>query len=373
MSDQVIKNPVLPQGWLRVLLFGCGFFLLTLLLAATALMTITGTTLRQLETNPLPTISGLLTGSYLWLMVLLELVISLVCVAVFRQFVDRRSFMSLGWPLMGYINEALTGLLMGPGLMGLTAVLLLLSGHLEWTDIVFDPSSFFVSFGLMVFIAFSEELVFRGYILGNLLDSFSNKWIALGISAFLFACFHLTNPGMHTLAFANLFLAGLLLGINYIFTRNLWFSFLFHLTRNFFQGPILGFRVSGLNLPSVLQADPKGDLFLTGGDFGLEGSILNTAVSLISLLVPARAFEKNTTPTPRPISHRQNPAQPDPPRQRFTPLTNGSYVHLTCSSHPHPTVHATTRLALNLTAVHTPTNGSHRVRRFTAHPIKFKA
>jgi len=300
MSDQIIKNPVLPQGWLRVLLFGCGFFLLTLLLATTALVAITGTTLQQLETNPLPTISGLLTGSYLWLMVLLELVISLICVAVFRHFVDRRSFMSLGWPLMGYINEALTGLLMGPGLMGLTAVLLLLSGHLEWTDIVFDPSSFFVSFGLMVFIAFSEELVFRGYILSNLLDSFSNKWIALGISALLFACFHLTNPGMHTLAFTNLFLAGLLLGVNYIFTRNLWFSFLFHLTWNFFQGPILGFRVSGLNLPSVLQADPKGDLFLTGGDFGLEGSILNTAVSLISVLVLAWAFEKkynSHTPT----------------------------------------------------------------------------
>ena len=292
MSDQVTKNPVFPQGWLRVLLFGFGFFLLTAALAMTALVTITGTTLQQLEANPLPTISGLLTGSYLWLMVLLEFVISLVCVFVFRQFVDRRSFMSLGWPLMGYVNEALTGLLMGPGLMGLTAVLLLLSGHLEWTDIVFDPSSFFISFGLMVFIAFSEELVFRGYILNNLMDSFSNKWIALAISALLFACFHLTNPGMHTLAFANLFLAGLLLGINYIYTKNLWFSFLFHLTWNFFQGPILGFRVSGLNLPSILQAETKGDLFLTGGDFGLEGSIITTAISFISLMILAWAFEK---------------------------------------------------------------------------------
>jgi len=128
--------------------------------------------------------------------------------------------------------------------------------------------------------------------LGNLLDSFANKWVALLISGILFAAFHFTNPGIHTLAFVNLFLAGLLLGINYIYTRNLWFSFLFHLSWNFFQGPLLGFRVSGLSLPSLLVAEPKGDLFVTGGDFGLEGSILNTLVSVIALLVLALYFEK---------------------------------------------------------------------------------
>src|SRR5258708_25291372 len=144
----------------------------------------------------------------------------------------------------------------------------------------------------MALIAFSEELVFRGYILGNLLDSVGNKWVALVLSSVLFAAFHFTNPGIHTLAFVNLLLAGLLLGINYIYTRNLWFSFLFHLSWNFFQGPILGFRVSGLNLPTLLVAEPKGDLFITGGEFGLEGSILNTTVSVIALCVLALVFEK---------------------------------------------------------------------------------
>lgn len=299
MSDQVTKNPVFRQGWLRVLLFGCFFLILAPLLAIPAVLAITGTSSQQLKDNLLPTLSGLLTGNYLWLLVVLELVVSVVSVCIFRFFVDRRSFISLGWELQGFEGEVLTGLFMGPALLGLTSVLLLLSGHLEWTDIVWDPSSLFVSLGLMAIIAFSEELVFRGYILGNLLDSLPNKWIALSISAFLFACFHLSNPGMHTLAFANLFLAGLLLGINYIYTRNCWFSFLFHLSWNFFQGPILGFRVSGLTFPSLLQAEPKGDLFLTGGDFGLEGSILNTAVSLTSVLILSWAFgKKYNAPNP---------------------------------------------------------------------------
>jgi membrane protease YdiL (CAAX protease family) len=306
MSDQVKKNPVFRQGWLRVLLFGCCFFIVSLLLAIPAVLAIAGTSPEQLKDNLVPTLAGLLTGNYLWLLVVLEFAISLVSVCIFRFFVDRRSFISLGWDLQGFAGEALTGLLLGPALLGLTSVLLLLSGHLEWTDIVWDPSSLFISFGLMALIAFSEELVFRGYILGNLLESFPNRYIALSISAILFACFHLTNPGLHTLAFANLFLVGLLLGINYIYTKNLWFSFLFHLSWNFFQGPILGFKVSGLTLPSLLQAEPKGDLFLTGGDFGLEGSIINTLISFASVLILAWAFEKKYNPSsPQPAQNIQ--------------------------------------------------------------------
>lgn len=324
MSVPIIKNPRIKQGWLRVLLFGACFCLITLLIAIPAVLILTPVSKNDLLADPIHTLAGLLTGNYLWLMLVLECIISLITVTLFRVFVDRKSLMSLGLGFDDYWVEALTGLFMGPGLLGISALLMLLSGHLEWTDIVWDGNQLFISLGLMALIAFSEELVFRGYILGNLLDSFSNtdgpssnippasgslssagglfasgslpvspnRWIALGVSAILFAAFHATNPGIHTLAFINLFLAGLLLGINYIYTRNLWFSFLFHLSWNFFQGPLLGFRVSGLSLPSVLQAEAKGDLFITGGDFGLEGSILNTAVSLTALLILAWAFNR---------------------------------------------------------------------------------
>jgi len=296
MSVPIIKNPRIKQGWLRVLLFGACFCLITLLIAIPAVLILTPVHKDDLMADPIHTLAGLLTGNYLWLMLVLEFIISLITVTLFRVFVDRKSLMSLGLGFEDYWVEALTGLFIGPGLLGISALLMLLSGHLEWTDIVWDGNQLFISLGLMALIAFSEELVFRGYILGNLLDSFSpvstNRWIALGVSAILFAAFHVTNPGIHTLAFVNLFLAGLLLGINYIYTRNLWFSFLFHLSWNFFQGPLLGFRVSGLSLPSVLQAETKGDLFITGGDFGLEGSILNTAVSLTALLILAWAFNR---------------------------------------------------------------------------------
>jgi membrane protease YdiL (CAAX protease family) len=292
MSEATAKNPVIRQGWLRVVLFGACFCVLSLLIAVPTALYAAGVSMDQLKSSPIGTLSGLLDGNYLWLMILVELVVSLVSVTAFRLWIDRSKPLGMGWSLEDFPGEAVMGLFMGPALLGICALVMLADGHLEWVDIIWDPSAFFVSLGLMVFIAFSEELVFRGYILGNLMESFGNKWVALVISAVLFAAFHFTNPGVHTLAFINLFLAGLLLGINYIYTKNLWFSFLFHLSWNFFQGPILGFHVSGLTFPSLLVAETKGDLLITGGDFGLEGSILVTAMAAISLCLLAWAFER---------------------------------------------------------------------------------
>jgi membrane protease YdiL (CAAX protease family) len=290
--SEAIKKPLFKQGWLRVAIFCVSFCVLTLLIAIPAVIAVAGVNIDSLKEEPVSTLSGLLASNYLWLMVLLELAIAVISVGIFRLFIDRRSLESLGWSLDAFPGEAMTGFFMGPALLGFAALLMMASGHLEWTDINFDGSTLFVSLGLMALIAFSEELVFRGYILGNLLDSFSNKWIALILSSILFTAFHFTSPGIHTLAFVNLFLAGLLLGVNYVYTRNLWFSFLFHLSWNFFQGPVLGFRVSGLSLPTTLVAEPKGDLFITGGEFGLEGSILTTVISFIALCVLALYFER---------------------------------------------------------------------------------
>lgn len=310
MSDQAIKNPRIKRGWLRVLLFGIFFGVLTLLMTIPAVLLLTDVKKEDLLASPIHTLAGLLTGNYLWLMLVLECAISLISVWLFRIFIDRKSFMSLGLQIRGYETESLIGFFTAPALLGLSALVLLLSGHLQWVDILWDPNGLVISLGFMLLIAVGEEMVFRGYILQNLLESFDNKYIALAISSVLFACFHLTNPGINSLAFANLFLAGVLLGINYVYTKNLWFSFFLHLSWNFFQGPVMGFRVSGLNLPSLLLMETKGDLLVTGGEFGLEGSIINTAISVIAILVLAWAFERKYASKlqsqPVPIAARSN-------------------------------------------------------------------
>jgi len=296
MTDLTTKNPRIKQGWLRVILFGLGFIIITLLISIPVAIGLFFSNLDELRADPTHAIASLLQGSHLWEMVLLEFVVSLTTVGLFRTYIDRRSIASLGLQSSGFTQESIIGFFTGPALMGLLALLLMATGRLQWVDITFDPSTLFISLGMVVLIAFSEELVFRGYVLGNLLESFSNKWVALLLSALCFAIFHFSGPGITPLAFANLFLAGVLLGVNYIYTRNLWFSFFLHLSWNFFLGPILGSHISGISMPTLLVTEIKGDWLVTGGDFGIEGSIINTALSLIAILILALAFERKYSP-----------------------------------------------------------------------------
>jgi membrane protease YdiL (CAAX protease family) len=143
----------------------------------------------------------------------------------------------------------------------------------------------------LILVSFSEELVFRGYILNNLLHSMP-KMPALLVSALLFAGFHTLNPGMSLIGFLNIFIAGVLMGINYIFSRNLWFAVFFHFSWNFFQGPVLGFEVSGLDLPVMLEQNLRGSTLLTGGAFGLEASWLATFVLSITTLILFLLFQR---------------------------------------------------------------------------------
>ena len=213
-----------------------------------------------------------------------------ILVPLFRKFADTRSFISIGLTMKTAGKDAMLGLMLAAAILGTGSLLLYFNHNLEYFGITPVPADLFAGLGLMGMIAFSEEIVFRGYILGNLLESF-NKWLALIISAALFALVHSGNPEVSVIAIINVFVAGILLGINYVYTRNLWFSIIFHFAWNFLQGPVLGFDVSGLELESLVQADAKGSILLTGGKFGFEASVLETALFLIAIFLLYRYYE----------------------------------------------------------------------------------
>src|ERR1700760_1832181 len=122
--SEAIKKPLIKQGWLRVVVFVVCFCVLTLLIAIPAVISLAGVSVDTLKDQPVSTLSGLLSSNYLWLMVLLELAISVMSVGIFRLFVDRRSLGSLGWSLDAFPGEAVTGVFMGPALLGIAALLM---------------------------------------------------------------------------------------------------------------------------------------------------------------------------------------------------------------------------------------------------------
>jgi CAAX protease family protein len=290
MTEAVIKKPLIPFGWLRVLIFAL-FCFLSILFVSIPVGIIIAMTRKDTGKENIADISNLMNGDFLWLSSLAGLLISLLFVFLFRKFVDRRTFASLGFSTDGYGSDAITGFFLAPAILGIGSLILFASGHLKWVDIDFNGTSLFISLGIFMMVAFTEELVFRGYILNNLMESF-NKWIALAVSALLFSLAHLSADSIGFLPIANIFLAGILLGINYIYTKNLWFSFLLHLSWNFFQGPLLGYKVSGLNMQTLLQPELKGDVLLTGGNFGFEGSFFDTALMIAAILILYFIYEK---------------------------------------------------------------------------------
>jgi membrane protease YdiL (CAAX protease family) len=296
MTEAVTKKPLIPWGWLRVLLF-CIFYFISFFLVYIPIGALIAVLRKDIAEKAKPEdIAGLMSGEFLWLTIAVSLAISLLLVFLFRKFVDRKSFAGLGFKTSGHLSDAISGFFLAIAILGAGSLALFLFHYLKWTDIDFNGNELFISFGIFVMVAFSEELVFRGYILNNLMQSF-NKWIALIISALLFTCFHLGTPGIGTIPIVNIFLAGILLGINYIYTKNLWFAILFHLGWNFFQGPVLGFKVSGITLQSLLQTELKGDLFFTGGEFGFEGSFFNMGFTILAILCLYLVYERKNKPT----------------------------------------------------------------------------
>ena len=291
MNSNLPKSPLIRQGWLRVLLF-CVFFLLVVLgIASIVGVIIVFMKKDEIQKGQAIDMKALMMGDFLWLNSLIGLAASFLAVLLFRKIIDRKTMVSLGFQMNRFFRSSWSGLFLAPAILGAGTLILYFSGHLQWTDINFSASDLFIELGIMAMVALGEEIVFRGYILNNLMESF-NRWIALGISAMLFAVVHMMNPNYDFIAMANIFLAGILLGLNYIYTRNLWFAILFHFSWNLFQGPLLGYSVSGIHLPVLLQTELNGDQLLTGGEFGFEGSVIDLALTLITILVLSAVYAR---------------------------------------------------------------------------------
>lgn len=183
------------------------------------------------------------------------------------------------------IPELLRGALWGFTLIASCGLLIVLT-----TDVHHTHGTGFPWVELLtVFLpaAVHEELLFRGYVFQKLLAW--NRWVAVVGLALLFASLHAGNTAVTALGLLNIFLGGLLLGLAYERYGRLWFPIGLHLAWNLTTGPILGHEVSGYTgYPTLLIAAGSGPDLLTGGDFGIEGSVLMTATELVAIALLVR-------------------------------------------------------------------------------------
>nr|WP_315158188.1 type II CAAX endopeptidase family protein [uncultured Flavobacterium sp.] len=207
------------------------------------------------------------------------------------KFVDEKPFYTLGLKNHEIGNDVFKGVSLGFIIMFSGFLILCFAKQIEIQAINFDFYSFISGLLLFIFVAISEEILVRGYILKNLLASF-NSYIALFISAVIFSLLHVGNPNVDLFSLMQLFVAGILLGIPYIITRKLWFSIATHFSWNFFQGTIFGFNVSGIKQYSIIEIKFHTATIWNGGDFGFEGSLLCLLFQIIAIIFIILKFNK---------------------------------------------------------------------------------
>jgi membrane protease YdiL (CAAX protease family) len=288
----------LRSGW-RFGIFTCLFFL------AAVVLSMIGNALLLALPSPLPIPVMFIFTSLFGLIP--ALLIGWLC----GKYLEGLPFRALGaWFTGGWWQHILAGLLIGAATLGLAIAIASVFGDLDFS-INADAEPFAVrqtlisSFLVFAVAAAFEEALFRGYILQTFARS-GLAWLAIVLTSVFFGAVHLGNPNAGYISSLNTAIAGVWFGVAYLKTRDLWFVWAMHLVWNWMQGAIFGIEVSGLtdivHSPLLKETD-GGPVWLTGGEYGIEGSIACTIALVLSAiaihLLPLKADEEMLALTSR--------------------------------------------------------------------------
>jgi len=190
-----------------------------------------------------------------------------------------------GWPV-----EAAMGMATGWGLAVVCVIPLMLAGGIAivlqtqataWAWLLADA----VFFGLL---ALGEEIAFRGYGFQRFADAVGPVGAVVAYAAF-YAIVQAQVPGASKASIFVAIVLSMLLATAYLRTRALWLSWGLNFGWKASRALLFGLAVSGVNSHSpVVQGDPMGPFWVTGGGFGLDGSWVVFVVLLAAFPVVYR-------------------------------------------------------------------------------------
>lgn len=227
----------------------------------------------------------------------------ILCYPLYAKYIEHRSPRTMGFLRRGAAWKYALGAIAGTAMMGLSLLIACACGAAEYQG--FAPENA-VSVLLMMpcwmLQGMSEEVEFRGYLMLTLgLHKFPA--FAVIISAVMFSCAHLGNPGISLLPLVNLTLAGIMFALIFLRTGSIWCGAALHGFWNFAQGNLLGIKVSGGDSgASILYFSPAAGSsgLLSGGAFGIEGSIGTFTVFLLAVMLiyflPQSGAQKENLP-----------------------------------------------------------------------------
>lgn len=277
----MIKKVINHRGWLKSLLFIP--LLVFSQISGLLVLLLLGYDLTEISSN-------VMNESVMIVFEYSGLVIVMILIWLFMKFIDKQPLIEIGFQTQGRSKEINYGILFGLFIMAFAFVFLSVIGEIVFLNYSLDFNQILLSIALFIGVSFFEEIIFRGYMLKNLLESF-NPFVALLISSLFFSLIHASNPNVTSLGLINIFLAGIFLGVSYVFTKNLWFPIALHFSWNFFQA-MFGFKVSGLDSYSIIEFMIPDNNMINGGEFGFESSILSIIVLFVGTIMIWNYFKK---------------------------------------------------------------------------------
>lgn len=220
---------------------------------------------------------------------LLSVAVNALLVLLWVKFIECRKVRDLGLRKDSLAKEAAFGAAVG----FMTFVVIVGLGCLAHV-VTYQSADFTVANILSVLLiipfwivqAGAEEILTRGWVLPAV-SAKSNKLIGILISSALFVSLHANNAGLNAVAIINIFLVGVLLALYTLKSDSLWGAIMYHAFWNFTQGSFFGLSVSGGSgtKPNLMNFSSQGNLLLSGGRFGIEASIITTAVLVLTLAI----------------------------------------------------------------------------------------
>lgn len=230
--------------------------------------------------------SSVTADSSIYLAMLFSTVFGTIISVIYCRFFEARPIRSMGVVKRKAGRHYLRGILVGLLLSSVALVTVLFRVN----NISFCKGADYVTI-LLILLGFgiqgmSEEFIFRGFLM-NTLGGRHHPFVAIGVSAVAFSLAHILNPGFGVLAFVNIAMFGVFASLYMILYDDIWGACAIHSVWNFMHGSFYGISVSGSDTTeSVFRTTPNiSAKLLTGGEFGIEGSVFTTAVLAAGIAV----------------------------------------------------------------------------------------
>lgn len=279
------KHQQVRSGWLILMAF-------VLIMFAQAIATIPGIIMHVdfeeiLSGGALSLDTIITTGTNFIYMQGIPVLIGFIVLLIFWKVVHKQPIKALGFK--GPVGDLFFGLFIGAASITVLFFTLYFTGNLTVEGSLFSPTFSWILGGyFIVFITVSlfEETFFRGYIITLMQSRKNHQWLIYLVSSLFFSITHGVNTNVTLLGLLNIFIVGILFAYMFIKTKSLLLPIGYHITWNFFQGNVFGFAVSGLKTPAMYNVNlTTSNTLLTGGDFGLEGSLLATVIILFGFII----------------------------------------------------------------------------------------